>query len=185
LTQITLFYRVLFIKDCSGNSTSLSVQCQGGFLHADRVYDTHLISVSDCPAARCGGTSWLVAHKPDASGSRKRKLWAATLANSVFPGIAAAFALYFWHRTRPAYVDRYWLIYCAITLLSAIAMWYLPYSLGASETKKDEYQRLYAGTRQILPPRGNNPRPNLLHVIFHVVFVATFAIAVALSARTL
>lgn len=107
----------------------------------------------------------------------KRKLWAATLANSIFPGIAAAFAWYFWNRPRPAYVDRYWLIYCALTLLSAVAMWYLPYFLGASEAKKVEYQRLYAGTRQILPPRGNNPRPNLLHVLFHVVFAATLSFA--------
>jgi hypothetical protein len=115
----------------------------------------------------------------------KHKLWMATLANSVFPGVAVGFAFYFWNRTRPAYVDRYWLIYCAVTLLSAIAMWYLPYFFGASETKKDEYQRLYAGTRQVLPPRGNNPRPNLLHAIFHVVFVATFSISVVICARTL
>ena len=107
----------------------------------------------------------------------KRKLWSITLANSVFPGVAVAFAWYFWNRPRPAYVDRYWLIYCAVTLLSAVAMWYLPYFLGASEAKKDEYLRFYSGTRQILPPRGNNPRPNLLHVIFHVVFVGTLSLA--------
>ena len=113
----------------------------------------------------------------------KQKLWTATLVNSIFPGIAVAFAWYFWNRPRPVYVDRYWLIYCAITLLSAVAMWYLPYFLGASEAKKDMYQRLYAGTRQILPVRGNNPRPNLLHVLFHIVFVATLSLAFLISTR--
>ena len=113
----------------------------------------------------------------------KQKLWAATLINSIFPGIAAAFAWYFWNRQRPAYVDRYWLIYCAVTLLSAVAMWYLPYFLGASDAKKNEYQRFYAGTHQILPARGNNPRPNLLHVIFHVVFAATLSLAFLINTR--
>ena len=111
----------------------------------------------------------------------KRKLWLMTVANSVLPGIAVAFAWYFWNRPRPAYVDRYWLIYCAITVLSAVAMWYLPYFLGAPEAKKDEYLKFYAGTHQILPARGNNPRPNLLHVIFHVVFVATLLLAVLIG----
>jgi len=113
----------------------------------------------------------------------KRKLMAATLANSVFPGVAVTFAWYFWNRPRPAYVDRYWLIYCAVTVLSAVAMWYLPYFLGASQTKKDEYQKFYAGTRQILPPRGNNPRPNLLHVIFHIVFATTLSLALVIHPR--
>ena len=113
----------------------------------------------------------------------KRKLWSITLANSVFPGIAVAFAWYFWNRPRPAYVDRYWLIYCSVTFLSAVAMWYLPYLLGAPEAKKDEYRKLYAGTRQILPPRGNNPRPNLLHVIFHIVFVTTLSLALLIDTR--
>jgi hypothetical protein len=113
----------------------------------------------------------------------KQKLWAVTLINSIFPGIAAAFAWYFWNRPMPAYVDRYWLIYCAVTLLSAIAMWYLPYFLGASEAKKVQYQRFYAGTRQILPVRGDNPRPNLLHVIFHGIFVATLSLALVINTR--
>lgn len=111
----------------------------------------------------------------------KPKLWMATLINAVFPGVAMAFALRFWSRPIPAFVERYWLIYCAVTIVSAIAMWYLPYFLGASEKKKDEYQRFYDGTRQLLPARGDNPRPNLLHILFHGVFVATFCLAVLLN----
>jgi hypothetical protein len=113
----------------------------------------------------------------------KHKLWGATLANSIFPGVAAAFSWIFWNRPRPASVDRYWLIYCAVTVLSAVVMWYLPYFFGASEAKGNQYQRFYAGTRQILPPRGNNPRPNFLHVIFHFVFVATLSLALIINTR--
>ena len=78
---------------------------------------------------------------------------------------------------QPVFVSRYWAIYCSVTVIAAIAMWYLPYFLGATEKMKDEYQRFYAGTRQVLPARGDNPRPNLLHVLFHLVFAATLVLA--------
>jgi hypothetical protein len=114
----------------------------------------------------------------------RRKLWVATLINSLFPGIAAAFAIYFWNRPRPLYVHRYWLAYCAITVLSAITMWYVPYFRGADEKTKDDYQKFYAGTRHALPARGDNPRPNLLHMLFHILFVATLWLAILLYPRS-
>jgi hypothetical protein len=109
----------------------------------------------------------------------KRKIWLATLANAVFPGIAVGFALYFWNRPKPLYVPTYWVVYCAIAVLSAVGMWYVPYFFGASEKQKNEYSSIYAGTRHILPPRGDNPRPNVFHMGLHVLFVATLCLAVA------
>ena len=107
----------------------------------------------------------------------RRKVWLATLINAIFPGTAAGFAIYFWGRPKPWFVPNYWLVYCAITLLSAIAMWYIPYLRGASERQKREYGSMYAGTRHILPARGDNPRPNLFHIGLHVLFVANFCLA--------
>jgi hypothetical protein len=109
-----------------------------------------------------------------------RKLWLATLVNAIFPGTAAALAIYFWNRPRPQFVVDYWIIYCAVTVASAVAMWYVPYLLGAGQEKKREYTRMYAGTRQILPPRGDNPRPNLLHVFFHALFVINLVLVLVL-----
>jgi hypothetical protein len=111
------------------------------------------------------------------------KVWLVTLANGVFPGIAVAFAIYSVLRTRPPMAANYWVIYCAVTLLSAIFMWYVPYLWGGSERQRQEYRQMYAGTKQVLPARGENPRPNLLHVCFHVLFVATFALALVLRFR--
>jgi hypothetical protein len=108
------------------------------------------------------------------------KVWLATLANAVFPGIAAGFALYFGSRPRPGYVSNYWIIYCSIALLSAVGMWYVPYLRGASEKQKREYLNMYAGTRHILPKRGDNPRPNLFHVGIHFLFLVNFCLALAL-----
>jgi hypothetical protein len=110
----------------------------------------------------------------------RRKLWIATAINAIFPGLAVAFAFWFWNAPKPTGVVNYWVIYCAITLGSAMTMWYIPYLFGASEGKSREYEQMYAGTRQILPPRGNNPRANLLHVCFHILFVINFALALSL-----
>ncbi|HEX9459806.1 MAG TPA: magnesium transporter [Thermoanaerobaculia bacterium] len=110
----------------------------------------------------------------------RRKLWLATLINAVFPGAAAGLAIYWWSRPRPLLVVDYWVVYCAITVLSAIAMWYVPYFFGADDQHKRLYAQMYEGTRQVLPPRGNNPRPNLLHLCFHVLFVVNLFLVVLL-----
>jgi hypothetical protein len=110
----------------------------------------------------------------------RRKLLIATLINAIFPGLAVAFAISYWNRPKPAPVVDYWVVYCAVTLASAIAMWYVPYFLGASEERKRLYSKMYEGTRQVLPLRGDNPRPNLLHVGFHALFVINFLLVLAL-----
>src|SRR6266550_18493 len=76
----------------------------------------------------------------------RRKMIAGTLINAIFPGLAAAFAIYFWNKPKPLRVEDYWLLYCAVTLISAIAMWYIPYLFGASEKLKRMYEQMYAGT---------------------------------------
>jgi hypothetical protein len=107
----------------------------------------------------------------------ERKFWIATLVNAVFPGIACVFALRFWHAPVPAYATRYWAIYCAVTVGSAVAMWWIPYLCGAKEETKRLYSAMYAGTIQVLPARGDNPRPNLLHLFFHALFAANLVLA--------
>jgi hypothetical protein len=109
----------------------------------------------------------------------RRKLALATLINATFPATALALAVAFWNRPTPSFATTYWVVYCAVTLGSAIAMWYIPYLFGAPETTRLLYSRMYANTRQALPARGDNPRPNLLHVCFHVLFVVTFLLALA------
>src|SRR5208282_2720121 len=107
----------------------------------------------------------------------RRKLWIATLMNAIFPGIAVAFAFTFWNRPKPGFVTSYWVLYRGVTLASAIFMWYGPYFLGATEKTKRDYLRMYAGTRQVLPPRKDNPRPNLLHLCIHGLFIVNVCLA--------
>jgi hypothetical protein len=111
------------------------------------------------------------------------KMWLATAINAVFPGAAVWFALLYWHRPKPGWVLGYWVIYCTITVLSAIQAWWLPYYRGTDDKTKDLYARMYAGTLQVLPARDDHPRPNLLHLFFHGLFLSTFALSVALWLR--
>jgi hypothetical protein len=107
----------------------------------------------------------------------RRKLLIATVINAIFPALAVAGALFYWNRPMPLLVANYGVLYCAVTVLSAIAMWHIPYFFGAAETTRRQYEQMYAGTIHLLPPRNGNPRPNLLHLCLH----ALFAINVCLS----
>jgi len=114
----------------------------------------------------------------------RKKMLIATLINSLFPGLAAALALYYWRGPTPAFVLNYWIIYCAVTVASAITAWWIPYFRGTNEQTKQLYAKMYAGTRHVLPPRGDNPRPNLLHLYFHALFLVNLALAVVLRFRS-
>jgi hypothetical protein len=106
-----------------------------------------------------------------------RKFWIGTLINAVFPRVALFYALRFWGAAVPGYVASYWAGYCAVTVIFAIAMWWLPYFFGAKDGTKRLYAAMYAGTRHVLPPRGDNPRPNLLHLVFHALFLLNLGLA--------
>jgi hypothetical protein len=108
----------------------------------------------------------------------RNKLVLGTLSTAIFPAIAAAFAVYFWNRAKPAYVATYWVVYCAVTVISAVAMWYIPYIWGTSEQTRRMYTQMYEGTRQVLPARGDNPRPNVFHIVLHVLFITTLVLAI-------
>ena len=125
---------------------------------------------------------WTDGSQVQAVIGRKKALW-ATAINSVFPGVALALAIYALFGPVPRFARQYWVIYCVVTVISAIAMWYVPYLLGTSESTKREYESMYAGTRQVLPARGDNPRPNLLHLCFHVLYVVNLGLAVAIGVR--
>jgi hypothetical protein len=108
------------------------------------------------------------------------KVWIGTLINMLFPGAAAVLAICYWKASPPPFALNYWVIYCAVTVVSAIAMWWVPYFFGTGEKTVRLYEAMYAGTRQVLPARGNHPRPNLLHLYFHALFLTTLGLALAL-----
>ena len=111
------------------------------------------------------------------------KVYWATAINSFFPGLAAALALAALFGPVPHFATRYAIIYCGVTVVSVIAMWYVPYWMGTDDKTRREYHAMYAGTLHVLPPRGDNPRPNLAHLCFHVLFITNLGLALAKGLR--
>src|SRR5471032_3406728 len=109
-----------------------------------------------------------------------KKMLIGTAVNGIFPGLAAALAIYYWHTPAPSGVRDYWLIYCAVGVIGAIAMWWIPYFRGTDQKTKDLYAKMCAGTIQVLPLRGDNPRPNLFHLVLHALGATSLILATAI-----
>lgn len=111
------------------------------------------------------------------------KIWIGTVVNASFPGAALFFAIRYWHQTKPGFVLIYWVVYCVFTGMGAIQSWWWPYFRGTDEKTKELYAKMYAGTWQVLPAHGDNPRPNVLHLCFHALFLITLVLSVVLGVR--
>ncbi|MFI7033836.1 hypothetical protein ACIBK1_34400 [Microbispora rosea] len=75
-----------------------------------------------------------------------------------------------------------------LALLSGLALWWLPYlagvtvpwaTAGTGETWAALHARTYAKTVIVLPRRGDRPRPNLEHMILHMLMLLATVCAFA------
>ena len=62
-------------------------------------------------------------------------------------------------------------IYFVAFLVLAWLSWYQPYVSGTTPERAASYEEEFAGTIQVLPPRGDHPRPNLAHVVLHLLML--------------
>ena len=122
---------------------------------------------------------WVHGSQVQAVVGRRKLVW-ATLINVAFPGVALVYAIRFFHEPKPFFVLNYWVIYTAITVTSAVVMWWIPYFFGSSPERAEEYRKMYSGTRYVLPVRKGNLGPNGVHLIFHGLFLATLVLAFAI-----
>lgn len=67
-----------------------------------------------------------------------------------------------------------------LVVVGAILSWWLPYFTGVAvykmpnnETWPQVYERIFSKTITILPRIKNNPRPNLEHMILHVLILSS------------
>jgi len=69
----------------------------------------------------------------------------------------------------------YFVAFLALVWLS----WYQPYVSGTTPERAASYEQEFAGTIQVLPPRRDHPRPNLAHVVLHLLMLLCLVLFIA------
>ncbi|HEY3761293.1 MAG TPA: hypothetical protein VGN23_06055 [Verrucomicrobiae bacterium] len=108
------------------------------------------------------------------------KMIIGTAVNALLPGVAVFLALRYWNHPAPLFARIYWVVYCVMAGMGALTSWWIPYFRGTDEKTRQLYKKMYEGTIQVLPPHGDNPRPNLLHLCLHAIFVVSLPLVVIL-----
>lgn len=103
------------------------------------------------------------------------------IGNALPAGIALLLESRWFGHPKPLATGLYFVLYYAVTLAMMYMSWYHLYLFGASEERKRAYREEYGNTLQILPPRGDNPRPNALHVFLHLLFIVNTFLAVMIG----
>lgn len=97
-----------------------------------------------------------------------------TLLNSA-PALAALIiAILYFGEWKPFEIRFLMFAYFFIRGVAIYFKWYNPYLFGASEKRKLKFQVKFGRTHQILPVINDNPRPNSLHFILHLLFFINF-----------
>jgi len=78
----------------------------------------------------------------------------------------------------PAGAAIYAGLYIVAFAVLAWLSWYRPYLRGSTPAREAAAAHEYGRTIQVLRPRANRIRPNLMHVILHLLFLAVAACAV-------
>jgi small-conductance mechanosensitive channel len=105
-----------------------------------------------------------------------------TLGNALPLIVALTLAIYYRYATLPFFAKCYMLLYVLLFFILMWTSWYKPYLLGTTKEQEASYKKEYGSTIQVLPAHGHNPRPNLMHVILHGLFLMS---AVLIILRTL
>ena len=101
--------------------------------------------------------------------------------NSAPSMIALLLALVYLGQPTPLSVGLYWVAYFGSVLVLMYTMWYKPYFFGATAEQRQEFAYAYGRTHQILPPRGENPRPNTFHLILHALFLMNAGLSIGIG----
>jgi hypothetical protein len=94
-----------------------------------------------------------------------------TIINTPFFIIYTGILVYYWATPIPLYAHAYLIMCNVLFLIGIIFSWWLPYFFGRPISQVKELHETHGTTHTFLPAIGNNPTPDTLHVIFHLVFI--------------
>ncbi|MBI3723376.1 hypothetical protein HY251_05400 [bacterium] len=112
--------------------------------------------------------------------SRRARLL-VTAGNTLPSAAVLLFAIPYMHQPKPVGVLTLFGLYFALLFSLVFQAWYRPYFFGATAEEKRAWQEEYGHTHVLLPARGDNPRPNTMHLILHVLFLANGVLAALAS----
>ena len=94
-----------------------------------------------------------------------------TVVNTPFFIIYTLILLYYWSTPFSCYAKAYLITCNALFLTGILFSWWMPYVCGWPKEQTKGLHEQYGKTHSFLPSIGNNPIPNTLHVIFHIIFI--------------
>jgi hypothetical protein len=114
------------------------------------------------------------------SGDTRSKLLRVTILSTLPFATGLVGSIYYATSRFPIWLV--WLLWISygVGLYGLIRTWYVPYLLVPDPVRAARYQTMFGNTHAFLPVR-NGIVPNTLHVIFHVVFLATTVLLVCLT----
>ena len=94
-----------------------------------------------------------------------------TIVNTPFFIIYTALLLFYWSTPFSWYAASYLIVCNVLFCIGIIFSWWAPYLFGWPVEQTKELRETHGTTHNFLPRIGNNPIPDTLHVIFHLVFI--------------
>lgn len=117
-----------------------------------------------------------IKHLQESMSLRDRTLM--FIGNTVFFLICLVLQIVYFGQPKPVWVGGYAVLLYGLNLYLMYQQWYKYYFFGAAAEVNAKYALEYGRTLHILPARGSNPRPNLLHLVLHVLFVCNTILAI-------
>jgi high-affinity Fe2+/Pb2+ permease len=110
------------------------------------------------------------------SAIRKQDSLLRSVFVTLLPVVPAALGLFYsvknFGRTYPDWLEMLLWITYGLFVVGILRAWWIPYLVKADPERAARYQIIFAGTHRFLPER-NGMAPDTLHIVFHLVTVAT------------
>lgn len=100
-----------------------------------------------------------------------------TIVNTFFFVMYTFILLYYRNSSFSLHAKIYLIICNTLFLTGIIFSWWLPYLFGWPKSQVKDLHETHGTTHTFLPQINNNPTPNTLHVIFHLIFVINMIVS--------
>ena len=105
-----------------------------------------------------------------------------TIINTLSILIVVIIAMIFIGKRYPIWARIWLVIHLGSITAGAIMAWWIPYFFGADQETSKRYEVMFGNTHSFLP-EINNITPNTIHVLFHLILLVTWILAIFISIK--